>query len=339
MQQATTDPVSACESVFVPLEAATLQLRFAPLRSSLHLVSTYSVRHAAEVEVRLSCPDGSTETSSAHLGARVSATLSLPLRCMGAAEGALTVEVSDPCGGGVLALGAVPGGALNSSVGTLRIALLCPDALRAVGTLQLTYIRADDKLVFTSPTPPSAPAKRARVVPAGLLASGEFARVPSVICLGGVSVSRTALHQAPPASPFSVAAPPLESSVCLELSVGDATLPGGAADVNALVAAACTALDAPEVAALCTSDLKIAAVLKARAPDAPLVWCGQPTVAKRFRIASIHPEGPSVVHAPRDGVYIVLPDELYALSLAQPRRRRSVVWADPLVPQPAAGTA
>lgn len=281
-------------------------------------------RAALDVEARVINAEGLSATERVHLSATRGS--SVVLACVPRSH--LAIEIWEP-DGEQLAVAAAPPGALSASTGCVELALLCPDTLRIMGALAISFVRAGPALPALHKPPTFSP--RVHLVPAGLLATGELAVAPPATTLScGLRVSRNALSE-PPTTDSTLY--PLALALC----AGDGALPGGTEDLNALAAAAIRAIDAgtgdSEVAILATADENLAAILVACAPDhVPIVWLGARGQARALHVASIHRECAAVMHIPRDGDALLPPRDFF--SGARPRRRRSVAWADPLIKPP-----
>lgn len=300
----------------VPLASETIRISFAGLSTSLAAQpgSCSQLLNAADIEVKIETADKCYKTARGHLSAEHGAILHLAIPATETIS-SLTVELSEVGFGNVVAIGATAKQSFrNLCEGNLEIALICPDVLKFTGSLCGKFVRTGRKLAYTKIETENNPGEKyninnnnnikAKVVPAGLLASGELACVPrSVLLHSGdgyectAQVSRSALLSnsvsvSDSLRPFGSD----EEPIVLELCRGEAELPGGTCDLNVLAAKAVDALadSANGVIALATNDVQIATVLMAIAPpDTPAIWTGitRKDVAKRLRMpASIHPD-------------------------------------------------
>lgn len=293
------------------LRADSVALTFAPLSPSLP--------PAVDVDVRLVCRDGTVSRARIHLSA--SSPAGVVLNCKERVGATLSVEIWVP-NGEQIGVGAVAPGMLSTSVGEISLALICPDALSVMGTLSASFVYAGEKI---EKPPTRSHSASIHLVPAGLSALGTLVAAPAAAALGrGVRVSRTALPEGKHPNELAGSAP-----LALALCAGDPLLPGGAADRNALVNAALMALrTSPRIVLLATADRTLALIIAARAAHTPAVWLGARGVARSLGFASVHDEGPAVIHVPCRSNLLFPPLPLFDHSTTP---RRSVVWAEPLV--------
>lgn len=344
----------------VSLASESIQISVSGLNTSLAAPAgcCSQLQNAADIDVKLVSEHGgyqSYQTARGHLSASNGAILHLALPGL-ATISSLTVELSEPGYGNVVAIGATTAKYFSEiSVGNLEIALICPDILKFVGSLQASFLRSGPEIekLPDMNTFKLSRVTQAKLVPAGLLASGELARAPSSVSLQNgdgkykAQVSRSALS-----GTASLGIDNGKELIVLGLCAGDIDLSGGSCDLNQLAAKAVHALG-NGVIALATSDVQVATVLMAIAPpDTPAIWTGaRKDVAKRLRMpASIHPDFHSGIHVEKksssednDDEVLLVPSKLLRGDDGNDdetidpendnrlkRKKSSVRWASPL---------